>query len=268
MKKNLINYLYLLAIGSLTLGACKKEVEGLGSEPGKAKILFVNATVNAATSRLAGREMGIYPFYNGTQFNNTPIKFRSTNGYKAFAPGQMTIRLDTALSFSTNPPGPREKVVEITFSTQPDTYYSLFSVGTTQNVDTLLLRDDLSLPTAGKAKVRIMNLSPDTGPVDVVITAKNGVTLTPPLVLGTQLAYKGVKAFFELDPGNYTMEMRVAGTATTIPNTSRANIIIDANSCYSIWTAGYRPAQPAGVPVGQAVEIRYHANRWSNPLVP
>jgi hypothetical protein len=268
MKLHIHKYLAFLTASLVALTACEKEPVGLGSEPGKAKIIFVNAAPNGATQpQLARREIAIYPFYNEVNFNNFPIKFPWSNGYKAFAPGSMTIRMDTARSIGNDPPGPNATVTQVTFDTQADTYYSVYAIGTVQNVEAVVLTDDLSLPSPGKAKVRIMNYSPDAGPVDLVITG--GVS--SPVILAANLGYKGVKEFFEIEPGRYTMEVRIAGTTTRIPgaDSRRENILIEPNSCYSIWTAGFRTVPSTGITLPfHAFNIRYHANRWSNPLVP
>ena len=268
MKLPIHKYLTVLTAGLIALTACQEdEPRGLGSEPGKAKIIFVNAAPNAAVApELARRDIAIYPFYNEVTFNNFPIKFPWSNGYKAFEPGTMTVRLDTARSIGNDPPGPNATVTQVTFETQADVYYSVYAVGTVQNVEPLVLTDDLALPTPGKAKVRIMNFSPDAGPVDLVITG--GVS--SPVTLATNLGYKGVQEFFEIDPGRYTIEVRAAGTTTRIAGngSSRGDILIDPNSCYSIWTAGLVTTPSPGNSLGgQAFQIRYHANRWSNPLV-
>lgn len=265
MKIRFASYISLIVMGALALSACEKELpEKLGEERDKVKIIFVNAAPNAAIEPLrARREIAIYPFYNQVQFNNFPIKFPWSNGYKAFPPGTMTIRLDTARSIGNDPPGVAARVAEVTFPTQADTYYSVYAIGTVQQVEAVVLPDDLSLPSPGKAKIRIMHFSPDAGPVDVVLTG--GVAA--PVVLASGLDYKGVKEFFEIDPGTYTMEVRVAGTTTRIGN-ARSNMLIDPNSCYSIWTAGFRTLpSPGNTFAGYQFDIRYHANRWSNPLV-
>lgn len=271
MKINFINCLYLLALGSLSLVSCKKEPAGLGQETDKAKILFFNSALNAAaTSALASREIAVYPFYNGVNFNNSPIKYGFSNGYKAFVPGQMTIRLDTAQSQGTDPPKEAKQVAEITFPTAADEYYSLFAVNTVQAIQTVLLRDNIkTAPPTGKAKVRIMNFSPDAGPIDVVIT-KNTVgsgpkeNLPTPRVLASQLNFKEVKDFFEIDPGNYDIEIRSGATVLF----TRDKVIIDDRSCYSIWAAGFRtPPYGGKAQNNQGLYLWYHANRWSNPFV-
>lgn len=267
MKLPIPPYLAFLTAGLIALTACEEEPAGLGSEPDKAKIIFVNAAPNGATDPLlARREVAIYPFYNEVTFNNFPIKFPWSNGYKAFPPGTMTIRMDTARSIGNDPPGPNAAVTQVTFETRADQYYSVYAVGTVQDVEAVVLTDDLSLPTPGKAKVRIMNYSPDAGPVDVVITG--GVPA--PVTLAANLDYKGVQEFFEIDPGRYTIEVRVAGTTTRISgaDSRRENVLIEPNSCYSIWTAGFQTIPSPGITLPfHAFNIRYHANRWSNPLV-
>ncbi|HLK96339.1 MAG TPA: DUF4397 domain-containing protein [Hymenobacter sp.] len=255
-----------LVLVGLSLISCEKnEPMGvLGEEKDKAKIIFVNATPNSATQPAAAqREIAIFPYYNNVQFNNFPIKFPWSNGYKAFVPGTMTMRFDTAQSQSNNPPGGAGKVGELTFQTQADKYYSVYSVGTAQKPEFLLLNDDLALPTPGKAKVRIMNYSPDSGPLDLYITAGSQ---SGPVTLATNIAYKGIKEFFEIDPGIYTIEFRVAGASTVVR--SKTNVIIDRNSCYSIWARGFRTVpSPGNTFGGYAFDISYHANRWSNPLL-
>lgn len=59
---------------SLTLIGCKKEPIGMGSEADKAKVIFINASVNDfANPTQARREIAVWPFYNGVQFNLFPI---------------------------------------------------------------------------------------------------------------------------------------------------------------------------------------------------
>jgi hypothetical protein len=270
MKTN-SNYLYLLALGFLLLMSCEKEVEGLGQERDKVKVLFLNSAPNAAaTSVLADREIAIYPYYNGVQFNNHPIKYSHPNGYKAFVPGQMTIQLDTAQSQANNRPGSAAKVAEITFDTQADEYYSVFAVNSVQNVEIVLLQDDITTAVeAGKAKVRIMNFSSDAGPVDVVITKRGvgagpKVDLSTPQVLASQLDFKGVIDFFEIEPGTYDMQIRDGATVLS----TFTNMSIDDRSYYSIWVSGFRTVPYGGTAkFNQGLNLFYHANRWSNPFV-
>jgi hypothetical protein len=258
--------IYALVLGIMALAvftACKKEVVGLGEEKDKAKILFVNAAFNASPIPFqARREIAIYPFYNGVQFNNHPIRFPWTNGYKAFEPGTMNMRFDSAQSQANDPPGPAGRILEFSFPTQADKYYTVFAIGTlglqSHSPESLVLEDDLSLPSPGKAKVRVINLSPNAGPIDVVTST--GVSLA------TNLAFKARRDFFEIDPGIYTVQVRAAGATAAL--VSRGNVIIDPASCYTIYITGWRPPlpSPGNSFGGYSLGIQYHANRWTNPL--
>ncbi|MCS7020066.1 MAG: DUF4397 domain-containing protein [Cytophagales bacterium] len=253
----------LIIVGLALLTACQKEVVGLGEEKDKAKILFVNAAFNASPIPFqARREIAIYPFYNGVQFNNHPIRFPWTNGYKAFEPGTMNMRFDTAQSQANDPPGPAGRILEFSFPTQADKYYTVFAVGTlglqAHRPESLVIEDDLSLPSPGKAKVRVFNLCPNATALDVVTST--GVTLA------SNLPFKGRRDFFEIDPGTYTVQVRAPGSTTNL--VTRGNIIIDPASCYTIYITGWQPPlpSPGNTFGGYSLGIQYLANRWTNPL--
>lgn len=255
MKKYIIGFCLMMA-SSMLLLSCEKEEKGMDEMRDKAKLVFINATVNAATTApQAIREIAIYPFYNGVQFNNFPIKFPWSNGYKAFDPGTLTIRLDTAQSQGNNPPGAAAKVMEFPLQLQADNYYSLFSVGTVQNVDTFLVRDDVSFPTPGKAKIMFLNLSTDAGPIDIV----NATTGT---VVASNITYKQRRGYVEVDPGILRMQINATGTTTVLR--APRDLIIDANSVYTVWARGLRVIPVPGSTLGDHVlQLSYHANRWT-----
>ncbi|HLP38182.1 DUF4397 domain-containing protein [Lacibacter sp.] len=236
--------------------SCKKEDEGMDEMKDMAKVVFVNATVNnGATSALASREVGIYPVYNGLNYNNHPIQFPFTNGYKAFPPPTLRMQFDTCFSPGTSQPNylGRTKVMEFNLPVQADNYYSLFSVGTIYNVDTFFVRDDVSLPTKGKARIICYNLSIDAGPIDIVNSSTGQVVYA-------NLAYKARPAYIEIDPGNYRFQINAAGTSTVLR--AARDLIIDANSVYTIWARGMR-TPPAGAMGNHPLQLSYHANRWS-----
>lgn len=256
MKKNISFLYFLFAVTSLAVSCKKDDPAGMDEMKDKAKVIFINATPNAATPAAAAiREIAVYPFYNGVQFNNFPIKFPFSNGYKAFDPGTVIIRLDTAQSQANNPPGPAAKVLEFPIQVQADNYYSLFSVGTTQAVDTFLVKDDVSFPTAGKAKVMFINLSTDAGAIDIV----DNITGT---VVAANVTYKQRRGYIEVAPGTLKYRINVAGTSTVL--TASRDLIIDANSVYTVWARGLRVIPVPGSTLGNhSLQLSYHANRWT-----
>lgn len=249
-------FLTLMLATATLFASCEKEQEGMGEMKDKAKVMFVNATVNnGATPAQAGREVGIYPVYNGVDFNNHPIQFPWSNGYKAFDPGTLTMRLDTCFSPGTLQPNflGRTRVMEFPLQITADQYTTVFSVGTIYAVDTFIVRDDVSLPTAGRARLSFLNLSVDAGPVDIVNSTTGAV------VVGN-LSYKQRGAILELAPGNYRFQINAAGTSTVLR--AARDLIIDANSVYTVWARGLRTV-PAGALGNQGLQLSYHANRWT-----
>lgn len=259
--KNIFSKFYLFS-AAMILMACIAEEPGLGEEKDKAKIIFVNVAPNGSPSPdHALREIAIYPYYNGFQFNNHPIKFSWSNGYKAFDPGTMNMRLDTAQSQGNDPPKAAATVKEISFPTIADGYYSVYAVGTVgpgaQTMETIVLEDNLSLPSPGKVKIRLMNYSPNAGPVDIVTNTGQ--------VWASNIGFKDLISFFEVNPGTYSIQVRNSQTGEVL--LSRGNIILDAASCYSIWLQGFANPLPAPNTFGgYRLGVRYHANRWTNPL--
>jgi len=254
--KKYISILFLVLSTSVLMVSCTKDPAGMDEMKDKAKVIFINATPNASTvASKAVREIAIYPNYNGVQYNNFPIKFPWTNGYKAFNPGTLTIRLDTARSIANDPPGVAAKVMEFPIQVQADSYYSLFSVGTVQKVDTFLIKDNLTLPSSGKAKILFLNLSTDAGAIDIVNSVDGKI-------VATNIGYKQRKGYVEVDPGLLKYQINAAGT-TTVLKSSR-DLIIDANSVYTVWARGLKviPA-PGSTNSTHPLQLSYHANRWT-----
>ncbi len=244
----------------MILYGCKKEEEGyVGDYPDKAKVIFINAAPNNATvAAAAQREIAVYPYYNGVQFNNFPIKYPFSNGYKPFNPGTLNVRLDTAQSQANNPPGPGATVGTYNLPVESNNYYSLFAVGSPNNVDTFFVKDNIDFPTTGKTKIMFINLSPDAGPIDIINVATG-------LPIASNITYKQRRGYIEVDPSNtYSMQINVAGTSTVL-RAPKSGMVISPNSVYTIWAAGFRtiPA-PGSTPGGYALQIYYHANRWTN----
>lgn len=243
---------------AMIVSGCQKEEEGMGEMKDMAKVLYINATVNNSTNPvLAGREVGIYPVYNGINFNNHPIQFPWANGYKAFPPPNLNMQFDTCFSPGTAQPNinGRTRVMQLSLPVQADAYYSMFTVGTINNVDTFFFRDDLSLPASGKARIICFNLSLDAGPIDIVNSNTGAVVYR-------NLTYKSRPAYIEVEPGNYRFQINAAGTSTVLR--AARDLIIDANSVYTIWARGLR-TPPPGALGNHPLQLSYHANRWSTP---
>ncbi|PTQ99391.1 uncharacterized protein DUF4397 [Mucilaginibacter yixingensis] len=107
-------------------------------------------------------------------------------------------------------------------------YYSFYLVGTTTK-EILKLDDTVKRPASGQAGIRLVNVSPDAGAVDLAI--QGGA------VLATNKGYKGSSAFVSVaGDKTYTIEIRKTGTTTVLATLSSANIHSD--SIYTVWLQG------------------------------
>ena len=103
----------------------------------------------------------------------------------------------------------------------------LLSKGT--GIELLFLTDELEPPSAGKARVRMVNASPDLGEVDVYATGR-----AEPLVKGAKSG--GATAYAEVEPADSGLEVRRAGeniTTLAVPATK-----LEAGRLYTIFIVG------------------------------
>ncbi|MCE2970919.1 MAG: DUF4397 domain-containing protein [Burkholderiales bacterium] len=94
---------------------------------------------------------------------------------------------------------------------------SVFAVGLLNGTGDQVLQlkafTDDSTPVSGKAKVRVIHLSPDAPAVDVVVLAGGAIAARPV----TNLAYPTATATsLQLDPGTYTLAVVPAGASTPV----------------------------------------------------
>jgi hypothetical protein len=110
-------------------------------------------------------------------------------------------------------------------------YYSLFLANTLTTPDLILARDSISKPASGTISVRLVNASPDAGPIDLLVksTATKLVQSEP---------YKGVSSFAGATIGlSDTLQVVKAGTSTVLAIVPTAKLT--TNSVYTVWLYGF-----------------------------
>ncbi len=112
--------------------------------------------------------------------------------------------------------------------------YSLFVIDKLENIKFLLLEDDLAKPAAGKAKVRFVNLSPDSDPLNLAIDGK-------PTDLVTNKAFKEYSTFETIDPGN-NVKFLVKNKNTGNVETFIADVKIEEGKIYTVYARGLKAA--------------------------
>lgn len=120
------------------------------------------------------------------------------------------------------------------FSLEPQKGYSLFIYDKLETVKFLMIKDDLTAPAAGKAKVRFVHLSPDAPALNLAIAGKD-------TDLFTDKSFKAYTDFVSIDPAEkvtFNVKNKADGTLAT----SVADVKIEAGKIYTIWVKGLKAA--------------------------
>lgn len=116
---------------------------------------------------------------------------------------------------------------QTTLKLQSGKYYSVFVAGKKDSLSSLVLEDNLNRPSAGKAKIRFVHLSPDAPSLDFNLSADQS--------LASNLAFKGSTDFYEVDPGSYTTQIK-SHTGNLID--LQQEITLDPHKTYTFWVKG------------------------------
>lgn len=173
------------------------------------RIRFINVINDPArlpvNAILEGLPFGVNLGYGGT----TPSSLAAPNTalYSQILAGARTLVLkrtaDTSVTVAT---------IAVTMAANEDrTVYARLGNGgaAVANFQTV---DDNTAPAAGQAKIRLVNLAPAAGPVDVFITA-SGADLTAATPAASNLAVAAASAYVTMPAGTYVVRTVPAGTA-------------------------------------------------------
>ena len=111
--------------------------------------------------------------------------------------------------------------------------YSAFLINALDNIDILLVEDELKVPTAGKASIRLVNVSPDATPLSLSITGQTSN-------LASGVAFKANSSIVEIDPSEkVSFDIK---TADGVVKTALQNVKIEAGKIYTVWAKGLNAA--------------------------
>jgi hypothetical protein len=86
--------------------------------------------------------------------------------------------------------------------------YTLAAVGLAAKMQVLVLKDDFSAPPPGKAKLRSIDATPQSPPIDIAVAGGP--------VLFRNLTFPKATPFVTVDAGSLALEVRRAGTETVV----------------------------------------------------
>lgn len=140
-------------------------------------------------------------FANQNRVNQNPVEYAEILPYSAFHPGVRDFRF-SAFNSATS-------LLEKDFKLEADSVYSVFVSDQAAGIDAILVTDVWKEPTAEKAQLRFVHLSPDAGKVFLEISKT-----TAPIV--AESSFKTVSAYKELDKGSFILTVKSSETGATL----------------------------------------------------
>lgn len=184
----------------------------------EARLMIVNASPNGGSVDAA---------VNGTAFANN-IMYPGNSGYKEVRTGNINI--------TVTPSGSTTKIIDGTLATEANASYTLYVVDSSHERRGSITRDDLTAPGAGKAKVRLLHLSPNSPAVD--ITSSGSGTFTSSNRSFNDVSWNSSFASFtEVNAGAITLQAKAAGTSTVLVTFPVLNL--EAGGIYTIMVKGF-----------------------------
>ncbi|RYY71354.1 MAG: DUF4397 domain-containing protein [Chitinophagaceae bacterium] len=193
----LFRHLALLVVVGL-LAACGKEKEDLVS--GTAGVLFTNAALAVPS---------LDAYVDNIKVSAVPITYGTTSGF----PGSPYLSVNAGLRFISLSPDGSNNLVQGNIPLASDAAYSVFAYDTVNAAGTLrvlLLTDNLTPPTPGKSHIRYVQLSPDTGRIDIRLTnTTDTISYNAQTYVPTGTATEASLAVFRVvNPGNYNITIK------------------------------------------------------------
>lgn len=212
MKKHLLPYLASVVL-LFTLSSCLKNDE--------------NTNPNIAALSVIHASPGLQKFdfvVNNQRINSSPFDYSQRLPYFNIYGGTRTFGIYKVQSTDSIKLG--------SFEAKSDNYYSIYVIGQATNPQFLVLTDSLTQPSAAKANLRFLNLSPDAPALSLSLSQNEGQDST----LFSNLNYKSHSAFTGIKGGKtYTFKIKSADQ-TTLATVEDVNV--ESGRIYTIWSKG------------------------------
>jgi hypothetical protein len=199
--------------GSLLLTSCMDDIESPELPPAAYVSIFQGAPEAPA--------MDI--FANQNRVNQNPLQYTQVLPYSAYYTGNRDFRFSAFNSATA--------LLEKNFELKADSVYSVFISDEAEGIDAILVEDTWEEPTAEKAQLRFVHLSPDADEVYLEVSGT-----TTPLV--TESTFKSVSDFEELSTGNFTLKVKSTETDETLIQTG--TLELKGNRVYTLILRGLK----------------------------
>lgn len=135
-------------------------------------------------------------------------------------------------------------------------YYTILALNTPAELQAAIENDDLTPPTSGNCKIRVVHGAPSAGAVDVYVTAP-GVSLTNPespvTPVLTNFTFGTVTKYLEVPAGSYEVRVTATGNPSAVAiDTGATGVPLLAGDIY---TAVALDPNPSSTPPGTAFSL-------------
>ena len=212
---------------TLLLAACGKDDKPAGPAPvveqGRINAYHAAASANVAVKVLID------------DVEKATLNYGDNSGYQTVNAGNRNIKVNVAASGANAFP-PQTVTVE------KDRNYSCFVYANTATSATgLLTPDDLTAPSAGKAKIRLVNVGLDSpNPLKLSVIAGARTDLA-----NTTTAFGAASSFVEIEPGQFNVAVTSGAASVTVANVgdgsgsgAGTNVTYEANKIYTVLLRG------------------------------
>lgn len=165
---------------------------------------------------------GIQVSANSNIVNNAPLNYTQWIAYAAFYPGKRDFRF-SAFNSATS-------LLEKELELKADTVYSVFLVEMEDSIDAVMVEDNWAEPTADRAQIRLVNLSPDAG----TISMEKSDSTTP---VFTGSTFKTITDFEEVTTGNTILTIKSSEGESLI---STGTLELRGNRVYTLILRGLK----------------------------
>lgn len=209
---------FLKALGLLMLCApfvaCEDDDDDL---PQQAQVMVVHASPNAPNVDVRVN--------NAVVLNN--VAYPTNSAYLGVNAG--------AANFKISPTGTTTYVIDANVDLQADKAYSVFAIDSVSKIKAAVVSDNLATPASGKAHVRFFHFSPNAPAVDIAVA--NGPVVFSNRSFNDQATNASRADFTPLDAGTYNLQVRLAGTNTTVLNLP--GVTLTAGKIYTVFAKGF-----------------------------
>lgn len=159
----------------------------------------------------------LFFFADNNQVNTNGLSFGNAVGYYNFYEGNRVISVQDNTG---------NTLASAQLSLSIGDFFTVFAVNDPENMELAVYEDVLEEPFRGHAGVRFINLSPDSGSIDVEDAGSDAVSA---------LAYRDASQFINIPEGSHTFRFR-SSSDDTVLYTKQINLA--AGRIYTIYTKG------------------------------